>query len=244
MKKTSRRNFGKLMTGAIAAIPAISLAPESVVLGQRRGEKSQDKICIRSHESTPPPISIEDGSLKFTVEASTADPLKLQSGGPPWVYEGDINSGTDNEIAHIRVLHGSGSLLFQDLEAEGSTVTVHLRDTSHKLVGQLVFSKGSGSGSPSPFRVKSEKFGTTSQGDGMLMHQLPSGTGSHKNRHSFQHKGGDTNNEFRVTRIEIEKPNDLGGTDKVFTVSIKKPAPTDEFFSHELRVLIWLKERP
>ena len=117
MKKTSRRSFGKQLTGAVAALPLVSLSgrtpafarDEPLNLPQRK------KWDIRSHQDTPPPIIIEEGSIKIDVKdqnlgagpALPADP----GGGYMWEFP---KPSTSNDIflVGMKIVTGADRLLF------------------------------------------------------------------------------------------------------------------------------------
>jgi hypothetical protein len=78
MQKTSRRNFGKLIAGAVAAFPLASCTSPSTENQNAQpsaGETQREKQAAQqprpeeafSHQDTPPPMILEEGSLKVDV---------------------------------------------------------------------------------------------------------------------------------------------------------------------------------
>ena len=106
MKKTSRRNFAKTMTAALAAAPVVltntaAKAQTPIKQSQRPGRE-----VIFYHQDTPPPIVILDGSL-IVESAEEFD----ESGS--FLY----SSKNDPVIEHIRVIADNGDKIYEDLEA-------------------------------------------------------------------------------------------------------------------------------
>jgi hypothetical protein len=107
MKKTSRRNFGKLIAGAAAALPLTSVhaLPPS--------QKESQRKDIFSHQDTPPDLILEQGSLKIDVkDLRLADEPELPpaSGGHQWQFP---QTGTrDIYINGLQIVSGAGKLLF------------------------------------------------------------------------------------------------------------------------------------
>lgn len=226
MKKTSRRAFGKTIASAAAGIPMMSLGSRIAAFADRG--RPDDKIlieCARSHENTPPPITLGDGSFNCIVRYAGVDAPLTQSGnGKEWYYQGDVNGGVSNTIAHLRVLHGCGTMLYEDLEAAGAVITIDLKNESRGRVGTLEIS-----GESNAFKVKSTSHGN---GSGKLKHSAAKGKPYHK--HTWKHKGGGDDLEFRITRIYI-----AGGSKGPKEIIVDESCP---FQSQEFRILIWLME--
>ena len=109
MKKTSRRNFGRLIAGAAAALPlsSVNALPQSVRESQRRGG-------IESHQNTPPDLILEQGSLKIDVKdltlAAQAELPAASGGGYQWQFP---QPGTgDIYMTGLQIVSGAGQLLF------------------------------------------------------------------------------------------------------------------------------------
>lgn len=190
-----------------------------------------------SHESTPPRISIEDGSMTISVRTRPTpgpgppDPFGLPHSTPQeHVYKSAFNAPS-HQIEYIRVLHGSGRLLYEDLSANGSVVTLRLGDDPTRApVGEVEFSESIAI--PNQFKIVSR---WTGAGDGRLNY-LGHGNppGRRKDRHKWEHRGGGPGREFLVTSIEVRKPSGI-----VFRTDLN---PAHPFESQEFRVLIWLPE--
>jgi hypothetical protein len=102
MKKTSRRNFGKLIAGAAAALPLTSISAGTL-----------PKTEIQSHQDTPPDLTLEQGSLIIDIKDSALDDqqeLPSVSDGYQWKFpqkgEGNIY------MLGVKIVSGDGDVLF------------------------------------------------------------------------------------------------------------------------------------
>jgi len=230
MTRTSRRNFGKLMAGAMATVPIASLVESNDVLAQSKAKSDEVlREDIRYHENTPPPIEMLDGSFFFVIKTPNATKPLDESGSGPFVYKGKIAGSSDNNIEHIKILHGSGEWIYRDLEAVGSTITIELQDYDNGRSGTLTVS-----GDGPAFQVVSQGYGP-GNANGKLNWTHDSGRPHHK--HKFSHQGGPGNKDFRITSIKITKG---GPTTLNFVLpAVSSSAP---FESQEYRILIWLRD--
>ena len=234
MKKTSRRNFGKQLTGAIATLPLaaiVSSKTEARSPLRTRSASVGSLVDERYHENTPPPIELVDGSFAIhikTLPTTTAQPLTRTGSGHSWVYKGKLDTSSDNNIEHIKILHGSGESVFRDVEASGSVITIELQDENDGRVGTLtVF------GDRDFFQVASFGYGS-GNADGQLVWTHENGKPHHK--HHFTHQGGPGNKEFRITGIRITK----GGAT---TLNLALPPVSGTpFESQGYRILVWLAD--
>jgi hypothetical protein len=118
MKKTSRRTFGKQLTGAVAALPLVGLDRKaSAVTGhERRTDPPQQKKWeIRSHQDTPPPVIIEEGSIKVDVKDQNLGAGGVLPAHPGGGYRWEFpKSSTSNDIflVGIKIVTGADRLLF------------------------------------------------------------------------------------------------------------------------------------
>jgi hypothetical protein len=115
MKKTSRRDFAKTMTAAVAAAPLV-LSTKTDANGQtRRTAQATEKIF--QHQDTPPPIEILDGSLII----ESLDEFS-ETSGTRYAYK--LGSGTS--IEHVRVIADNGDKIYEDLDASGSLSRIEI----------------------------------------------------------------------------------------------------------------------
>jgi hypothetical protein len=102
MKKTSRRDFGKLIAGAAAALPLTSISARTL-----------PEKAIQSHQDTPPDLVLEQGSLIIDIKDSAlADQQELPSvsDGYQWKFP---QTGTGNiYMLGVKIVSGDGDLLF------------------------------------------------------------------------------------------------------------------------------------
>ena len=221
MTKTSRRTFGKQFTGAIAATALFSQSANTAGQTQKTTKRDSEDAKFY-HQNTPPPIVIEDGSLNFSFKTTT--PPTEDPSGNDYIYKARILGTGQNNIHHIRVLHGSGDLLYEDLEASGSTITIEIQETGARPIGEIKVE-----GSPDEVKVTSRKINT-----GMSQLRPGGATGMGMNRkHRFSHQGSGAN-DFRITSITIDKTDGSSQRFKAPNEQAGRP------FSQEYRILIWV----
>jgi hypothetical protein len=215
MKRTSRRTFGKQLTGAIAALPVVSLAANSAA-GQTKQTATEQK---KYHENTPPPLLIEDGSLSFTIKKNIgSNPLRETPSGDDFIYDGDLFGTGHNNFHHVRILHGSGKLLYDDA---ANVIVLEVHEAARGKIGELLFEP-----TINQFKVTSKKF---TNGNAQLRWE-PSGTNTKKHRFVHQGSGG---NDFRVSTITVKKGD---GSSQSFSAPLEA---NDRPFSQEYRILVW-----
>jgi hypothetical protein len=114
MKNSSRRAFGKQLTGAVAALPLV-LATKTAALTDNAQRKRAD---IRSHQDTPPPIIIEEGSIKLDVfnqnlGSGPSGPIlpAHPSGGYRWEFP-KTHPANDIFLVGMKIVSGEERLLF------------------------------------------------------------------------------------------------------------------------------------
>jgi len=229
MKKTSRRSFGKLMTGAIAALPVASLSARANATLRTNERTATAMPANRYHENTPPPVEINDGSFAFLVKTPTQTKPLNETGSGPYLYKGKVDGSTDNNIEHIKILHGSGEWVYRDLEATGSMITIELQDYDNGRAGTLVVS-----GDTDAFQVLSTGYGS-GNANGQLSWSRENGRPHYK--HHFMHRGGPGNKEFRVTGIRITK----GGA-TTLNLALPSVSANNPFESQGYRILVWLRD--
>ena len=121
MPNTSRRNFGKLIAGAAAALPLASGTGLSAV-SQNTSPGSQDtkqrqnvqpgKQKIFSHQNTPPPMILEEGSLKVDLQNVNLGTGDEPPGSSSTGYRWDPGLASEIYIIGLRIVSGSGEELF------------------------------------------------------------------------------------------------------------------------------------
>ena len=234
MKKTSRRNFGKSMARTLAVLPLASLTAKEAAKAQTSRQERRMVDDNRSHENTPPPIEVQDGSFSLVIRtAAETAPIEAPTSGPgssnPYLYKGKVPGSSDNNIEHIKILDGAGEWIYRDLEAASSNITIELQDYENLRVGTLEIS-----GERDFFKVQSRGYGS-GNADGRLPWVKENGRPRHK--HHFTHQGGPGNKEFRVTGIRITK----GGA-TTLNLAIPPVGTGHPFDSVGYRILIWLRE--
>ena len=213
MKKTSRRNFAKTMTVALAAAP-VALLTQSCANGQTPDKRAQGGPSVQSvltHQDTPPGLEILDGSL---IIESLTDLDETQ--GTRFLYK----STTDKLIHHIRVVSDAGDKLYEDLYAsEGNTssrIEIIWVNEDKNETGNVIFTGGT------VFQIDSDK-------------RLDKSTQKKRRKFKFEHKGSGNNKRLRIESIEITNAR---GRKTKFTAT---PTMTgDDFIPDEFRILVWL----
>jgi hypothetical protein len=125
MKKTSRRKFGKQLTGALAALPVAAMAMEQHASAQDQKKaptRATSAQSITTSHNTPPDLVISEGSLHFESFYPFTPPA--MGGQPPFRY---VSSGRA-EMGHIRVLQDNGDKIYEDIEGETQKVKIVWED--------------------------------------------------------------------------------------------------------------------
>jgi hypothetical protein len=135
MKKTSRRSFGKQLTGAIAALPIASLATKGIA-GQMDPKKAS-RVSVQKTEKehdTPPPLFIQSGSLILEARTDKNDWTHTPMPGSRRGYRVLTKDRNDQPpttaifVAHIKIVDGSGELVyrFDNYNNTTKSVPVHV----------------------------------------------------------------------------------------------------------------------
>jgi len=120
MEKTSRRNFGKLIAGAVATLPLASRS-RATAAGNRESSAqvkplakrdTQKKRNILNHQDTPPPLLMEEGSLKVDLmdpSLEMTEELPKTGNTHKWEFP---DATRDIYIVGVQIVSGAGQLLF------------------------------------------------------------------------------------------------------------------------------------
>jgi hypothetical protein len=212
MKKTSRRNFGKQLTGALAALPVAVLATSPGASAQRKEQAKSRAIrpvdILTSH-NTPPPLVIADGSL---IVESDQELTESGGGANPFLYTG-VGSP---DIGHIRVLQDNGDKIYEELEVNTRQIEISWRDEDNNVGGPLIITGGG-----IHFQIKSDK---------ELKHQPVK---KKKRKHEYKHHAGGGTKEIRIESIAITNSR---GAKTTFTAA---PIVPGAFTPDGFRILIW-----
>ena len=102
MKKTSRRDFGKLIAGAAAALPLTSISARTV-----------PEKAIQYHQDTPPDLTLEQGSLIIDIKDSAlADHQELPSGSDGYQWKFPQTGQGNIYMLAVKIVSGGGEVLF------------------------------------------------------------------------------------------------------------------------------------
>src|SRR6266478_4141715 len=105
--KTSRRKFGRQLVGACATLPLISVVPKTSFSQLKPTDD-------RSHQDTPPPIIIEEGSIKVDVlnQNLNGGVLPPDQGGYKWEFPKGAGNNNDVFLVGLKIVSGADRLLF------------------------------------------------------------------------------------------------------------------------------------
>ena len=130
MKKTSRRNFGKALAAGLVSLPGISLANTNQ---QKAGEQkasppaqSQKLEEKKNQHDTPPIFAIAQGS--FIVEIDKPVALATTANGKK-KYRRPKGGGNDAQFDHIKIVAGSGEMLYRNDDALGCEIVLALENS-------------------------------------------------------------------------------------------------------------------
>ena len=102
MKKTSRRNFGKLIAGAAAALPLTSISARNL-----------PEKAIQYHQDTPPDLILEQGSLIIDIrDSALAAQQEPPSGSDGYRWRFPQTGQGNIYMLAVRIVSGAGEVLF------------------------------------------------------------------------------------------------------------------------------------
>lgn len=230
MKKTSRRKFGKQLTGALAALPVAALAMSESTSGQTKPIKPNavsDESVFNEH-NTPPPVLLMQGS--FIVETAEAVFDESVTMGSRKKYRRHPKVTTKKvHLAHVKIIDGSGEILYRNdnIMNDSSHPPIDLRvavTTDDGLVN--IASVGNNFELDIPGNKKFEK--TT--------HSLDQPMGS-KRLARFRYRDDDSSGSdvHRIKEVRVTK----GASTLLFEIKDLTDLPSK---GEELRIMVWLEE--
>jgi hypothetical protein len=209
MKKTSRRDFAKKMTTAVAVAPFV-LSKNTAASADTSSKDAYVRPPIQAHQDTPPPIEILDGSL--IVESAEEF---SETAGARFLYK----LTSDPFIEHIRVLADNGDKIYEDLNASNGTTSSKIEivwiNEDKNTTGNVIITGGS------VFQIDSDK-------------KLDKNTHKKRRKFKYEHRGVGGGKRIRIESIEITNAN---GRKAKFTATPTGTA--DGFLPDEFRILIW-----
>jgi hypothetical protein len=213
MEKTSRRDFAKTMSAALAAVPAL-LVTNACAGGQSSSEGTKSGTSTQSilhHQDTPPELQIMDGSL--IIESSEEF---TETTGTRNLYK----SMTKTFIHQIKVLGDSGEKIYEDRYANDGTTSSSIEivwiNEDKNATGNVIITGGG-----SVFQIDSDK-------------KLDKDTQKKRRKFKYDHKGPGGGKRIRIESIEITNAR---GLKTRFTATPTGTA--DAFLPDEFRMLIW-----
>lgn len=233
MKKTSRRRFGKQLTGALVSLPVMT----TVLEGHQQKTQEQKKTAQAEKEhNTPPPMFFMPGSLIIEAATNKNDwdsfqqpqqtdrktwsvmPKPYPNGGPQ-----PINI----YIAHVKVLDGSGEMIYH-LDNESTTekgipikITASVYKANGNFFGDCILTPSGNHfelSVPNDKKIKQNNINTD-----------PSTNPGLRQRARFMHAANDDEN-FIFKKLKIDK-----GTVNLFD---EQDLPSFPGYS-DLRVMVW-----
>jgi hypothetical protein len=230
--KTSRRQFTKTAMTAIIAVPALTSlaeAHEAIPVSVQKNKKMVAPVHgtedARSEHNTPPPILIGDGSL--IVERSgeyLVNDVVTQNSRNHHKMNAD-GGHTKLYPAHIKVIDGSGEVLYRNDTATECVVTMALIDPDNTSSTAIV------NAGASPIVSNRRSFVIDTDGNKLLKktNERPAST---KRNVRYRHKDNG-NKEFSIVDVKVTQ-----GADVLFRVTLSTLPAGGE----ELKVLIWLEQ--
>jgi hypothetical protein len=140
MRQTSRRQFGKQLTGTLAAAALTSLVtkaqqPAKTQKPTKQKPKSQrEGIGFRTHD-TPPPLEFDNGSL---VLENVGEFDNMITSGNRREYHINPRTGAKISPAHIRILAGNGEQKFYRDGTDTFQIVIELRDANETPGSSLI----------------------------------------------------------------------------------------------------------
>ena len=233
LRRTSRRAFTKTLTTAMLATPAlVSLAEASPIASSL--QKPKQKVApehgteeAEKEHNTPPPIVIMDGSLIVERRGEYQASEVVTQGNRKYHKMNADSSFTKLFPQHIKVVDGSGEILYRNDVATECVVTLALVDPNHTTSRAVV----NAFASPIVDNRRSFVIDTDMTGNKLLRktNEKPTST---KRTTRYRHMDNG-NNEFSILDLKITR-----GADVLFSVAL---ADLPEGGA-ELKILIWLEQ--
>jgi len=124
MKETSRRNFGKALAAVLAFLPSVSLANTNEASIPAESQKLSGK---KNQHDTPPTFVISEGS--FIVELDKPLEYVTTTGGKKRYRRRKAMGGHDAQLDHIKIVAGSGEMLYRNDAATDCEIVVELENS-------------------------------------------------------------------------------------------------------------------
>ncbi len=230
MKKTSRRSFGKQLTGAMAALPIASLVMNESISGQVKPKTprvASDQSAFKEHD-TPPPVLLMQGS--FIIETAEGSFDESVTMGGRKKYRRHPKQKTKVHLAHVKILDGSGEILYRNdnIMDDPTHLPMDLRlavTTEDGLVN--VASVGNNFEIDAPGDKKLEKVDPVTHPEDQPM-------GS-KRLARFRYRDDPSGTQHRITGVKVSK----GASMALFEISDLTDLASK---GDELRIMVWLEE--
>jgi hypothetical protein len=235
MKRTSRRDFGKQLTAALAAVPVSSLVlatPKPI----ERKKPPQDKVKKKNEHNTPPPLNLGEGSMiieAFTERADWSGHSHTQ-GRRKWSivpkpYEHIPNMPPTNlYIEYVKIVDGAGERVYtldNDSDRSLIEIEVRLQKQDGTDFGDLLITV---TGDHYELSVPESKRIKKKSGD------PPSN--ARRKRIRYMHETGSNADQCEWARLIIRK-----GGQEVFN---QNPTEWVQYAYREMRVMIWWTNFP
>jgi hypothetical protein len=225
MKKTSRRNFGKQLSGAIAAAAVTSLVAKGDKLSkdEQRPKTPSEQKGFRTHD-TPPPLEFDNGSL---VVENAIEFNSTGLNGNRREYRMNPRTGMVIAPAHIRILDGNGEeLKYLNDKAAKYLIVIELRDANGDPASSMIINARS-TANQDKFVIDVESNKTLQLGN-QGNNDKPT---SRKRTRRYRHSAAANMSMYKIT------VRDLATNDDKFTLMPRTlPSRGDD-----LRIMVWLE---
>ena len=225
LSRRASKNFTPVLSFLVTAAALLSADVAYAQQGPAKGSADpsgrpakQQEVKILEDHDTPPPFVMMEGSLIVELPKEDFD-VKIENGGQNRKYRICRHVSVPRvDIAHIKVVDGSGEMLYRNLKAKGSKIIVSLDDGSTDVTlsdGQY-------------FQVETDNSAKKlkkSSGENPL--------GGRKSRFRHKNNTGD-GGESRIEKLVIKDP----GGNTVFRIESDGSSTSPDLT--ELRVMVWL----
>jgi hypothetical protein len=237
--KPSRRNFTKTIATSLLSVP-LAISSASAATPQRKNRKP---LSQKAGQTRNPPIPFEmrvehdkppTGCLitdkPFTMELNESNYVRdtaIGGAGKTW-HLIDKNSSKHIHLADIKILHGSGEMLYKNLNAAGCMIKIWL-DESPELNPSLIIRDDIMTSHPENGRqVKAVQI-TASGTSARRFTRLGNSLGNDRFRYPY------SITTFRITKIEVTQN---GGV--LFAITAPPPPPPPALTeAEEYKIMLW-----
>jgi hypothetical protein len=210
--------------GAVAALPIISMLNDTSGLAQKdgRAKATASPEEVRNTHDTPPPVVIGNGSFLVEKEKDYLLGEIITSGNKKQHHINPQGPGKKKIFpAHIKVIDGSGELLYRNDRAKNCVITFAVNEGSSTILVTAA---------ASPIVQDKQTFIIETDDNKELEKQTEKPTAK---KRQVRYKLKDGTKDFSIVDVKI-----VEGTDVLYKVTLATLASMGDDF----KVMIWLEE--